>query len=127
MKEFTFVHDGRTVRCWVESIHVTASGHPAIPPNAMWYYEIDGVTRSAGEAGVDDQQDDVQRVIITYEESGKAREGVWSRVRRPDDVCRTPYSILSEASTRSRTRQVAGLCSAPPYLEGATARHIRIK
>ncbi len=76
MKEFTFVHDGHTVRCWVESIHVIASGHPAIPSNARWYYEIDGVTRSAGEADMDDQQDDVQRQIIAYEESRKAREGI---------------------------------------------------
>ena len=76
MKEFTFVHHGHTVRCRVESIHVTASGHPAIRSNAMWYYEIDGVTRSAGEAVVDDQQDDVQRQIIAYEESRKAREGM---------------------------------------------------
>lgn len=76
LTEFTFDYDGRTGRCWVESIHVNASGRPAIPSNAMWYYEIDGVTHSAYEASPDDIKEDVMRRIAAIEESRSAREGL---------------------------------------------------
>ena len=78
LTEFTFEYDGRTVWCRVESIHVNASGRPAIPSNAMWYYEIDGVTHSAYEASPDDIKEDVTQRIAAIEEARSAQKGIFA-------------------------------------------------
>jgi len=78
LTEFTFEYDGRTVWCRVESIHVNASGRLAIPSNAMWYYEIDGVTHSTFEASPDDIKEDVKWRIAAIEESRRAQKGIFA-------------------------------------------------
>ncbi len=74
LDKMTFTHDGRTYRCWVESVNVSSDG-PAIPSNAMWMVEVDGVTRAAFEASPDDQESDVQQRIIEWDSEGRFREG----------------------------------------------------
>lgn len=70
--EFFFTHEARTFRCRVESVNVATSG-TALPSNAHWSVEVDGIWSQAFDSSPDDTEESVGHRVVEWDQSRRAR------------------------------------------------------
>ena len=63
-EELSFLHNGRTYRCWVASVNVSAAPPPTVSSNAFWFAEVDNRQYLVFEASYDDLKTPAQQMAL---------------------------------------------------------------